>query len=213
VSTTRHKSRIHPFAAVVVIGSSGALQAFQAILAVLPGTFPAAVVFDLHRGETYGAAEEVLSRRGRLPVTLATKGMPVDAANLYLAPHDRQLIVTEQERFDLLGPGEGPGHRFADTLLVSAAQAFGPALIAVVLSGRLGGGAKGVREVMRQGGRVIVQDPETAIAPSMPNAALATGCVDFALAPDSLGHALVALCAAPGAAELFRVRLNAGVSS
>lgn len=40
----------------------------------------------------------------------------------------------------------------------------------------------------------------------MPNAALATGSVDFALPPDSIGKALVAFCAASGAAELFRVR-------
>jgi chemotaxis response regulator CheB len=47
----------------------------------------------------------------------------------------------------------------------------------------------------------------------MPRAALATGAVDFALPPEMLGQALVALCAATGAADLFRVRLNAGVRS
>jgi hypothetical protein len=47
----------------------------------------------------------------------------------------------------------------------------------------------------------------------MPNAALATGCVDFALGPESLGPALLALCAATGAAELFRVRVNPSVIS
>ncbi len=36
---------------------------------------------------------------------------------------------------------------------------------------------------MRLGGRVLVQDPATAEAPGMPNAALATGCVDFVLRP------------------------------
>jgi two-component system chemotaxis response regulator CheB len=46
----------------------------------------------------------------------------------------------------------------------------------------------------------------------MPNAALATGCVDFVLDPASLGHALLALCAAPGAADLLRVRLNPAVT-
>jgi chemotaxis response regulator CheB len=47
----------------------------------------------------------------------------------------------------------------------------------------------------------------------MPNAALATGCVDYALPAERLGHALLALCAATGGAELFRIRINAGVSS
>jgi two-component system chemotaxis response regulator CheB len=105
------------------------------------------------------------------------------------------------------------GHRFADPLLASAARVLGSRLIAIVLSGRLEGGAHGVREVKHRGGRVIVQDPESAVAGAMPKAALATGCVDFALTPDRIGDALVALCAAPGAAELFRVRLNAAVAS
>jgi two-component system, chemotaxis family, protein-glutamate methylesterase/glutaminase len=110
-------------------------------------------------------------------------------------------------------PGAGVGHRFADELLASAARALAPRLIAVVLSGRLDGGARGVREVKRHGGRVIVEDAGSAAAPAMPTAALATGCVDFALSPERLGDALIALCAAAGAAELFRVRMNAGVTS
>lgn len=58
----------------------------------------------------------------------------------------------------------------------------------------------------------MVQDPQSADAPSMPNAALATGCVDFVLPPEGLAHAIVAMCAVAGASELFRVRLNAAVS-
>jgi chemotaxis response regulator CheB len=47
----------------------------------------------------------------------------------------------------------------------------------------------------------LVQDPATADAPSMPNAALATGGVDSTLPPDSIGKALVAFCGTSGAAE------------
>jgi two-component system chemotaxis response regulator CheB len=195
-----------------VVGSQGALDSFQVLLDALRGDFPAAVVFDLHRRESYGILEGLLRRRGMLAVSTAREGLRLEPGIVYVAPHDRQLVITAERRFGLLGSGDGPGHRFADELLVSAAAAFGPALIAVVLSGRLERGARGVREVKRQGGRVLVQDPETAVAAAMPNAALATGCVDFALESRSLGHALLALCAAPGAAELFRVRLNAAVT-
>jgi two-component system chemotaxis response regulator CheB len=212
VSTTRHRTESHPFEVVVVIGSQGALDSFQILLGALPADFPAAVVFDLHRGKSYGVLEELLRRRGSLPVIPASDGLGLAPSVVYVAPCDRQLVITGERRLGLLGAGEGPGHRFADELLVSAAAAFGPAVIAVVLSGRLEGGARGVREVKRQGGRVLVQDPETAVRRAMPSAALATGCVDFALDPLSLGHALLALCAAPGAAELFRVRLNTAVT-
>jgi two-component system chemotaxis response regulator CheB len=143
----------------------------------------------------------------------AAEGLALEPSTVYIAPHDRQLTLSEERLMHLSPPPDGRGHRFADPLLTSTARALGPGVIAVVLSGRLNGGAEGVRQVKRQGGRVLVEDPRTALAPSMPNAALATGCVDFALGPETLGDALIAMCAAVGAAELFRVRLNAAVAS
>lgn len=212
MSATRQSSGDRPFDVVVVVGSQGALETFQVVLAQLPVGFPAAVIFDLHRGQSYGILERVLARSGALPVTDAREGAQLDAGTVYLAPHDRQLVVTAERRLAMLPAGVGVGHRFADEVLRSAAAAFGPAVIATVLSGRLDGGSRGIREVKRRGGRVLVQDPRTAAAAGMPAAALATGCVDFMLEPASIGHALLSLCAVPGAAELFRVRLNAAVS-
>jgi two-component system chemotaxis response regulator CheB len=212
VSTTRQTKDGHPFEVVVVVGSLGALASVQVVLGTLPAGFPAAVVVDLHRAQRSSTLEELLRRRCGLAVTTAREGQRLEPGTVYVAPHDRQLVITGEQVFGVLGQGEGPGHRFADELLISAAAAYGPGAIAVVLSGRLDGGARGVREVSRQTGRVLVQNPDSAPAAGMPNAALATGCVDFALDAQSLGHALVALCAAPGGAELFRVRLNSSVT-
>jgi two-component system, chemotaxis family, protein-glutamate methylesterase/glutaminase len=213
MSTTRHCDRVGPFDAVVVVGSQGALDSFRVMVRSLPKGFPAAILFDLHRADSHGITEQLLRRRCALPVQLAEDGLELVPGRLFLAPHDQQLVIRDDLTMGLRGPGAGVGHRFADELLASAARALGPRLIAVVLSGRLDGGARGVREVKRHGGRVIVEDAGSAAAPAMPTAALATGCVDFALSPERLGDALIALCAAAGAAELFRVRMNAGVTS
>jgi two-component system, chemotaxis family, protein-glutamate methylesterase/glutaminase len=211
VSAARHIARA-PFDAVVIVGSQGALRAFQSIVEHLPVGFPAAVVFDLHRAEGCHATERLVARHTMLPVRPAAEGDALENATVYVAPSDRQLVVRDDGKLSVLdGSDAGRGVWLADAMLSSAALAYGPRLIAVVLSGRLSGGAAGIEVVNRYGGRVLVQDPATAAAPSMPNAALATGCVDFAMAPDSIGKALVAFCAATGAAELFRVRLNAGV--
>jgi two-component system chemotaxis response regulator CheB len=213
MSGTRHSDASCPFGAVVVVGSQGALESFSVMLSCIPADFPAAVVFDLHRSERLGLTERVLGRRCSLPVRPAEEGLALDPAQVYLAPQDRQLLLGKAGRMSVLPATDRLGHPFADALLASAARVLGRRLIGVVLSGRLAGGARGVREVKRYGGRVIVEDPQTAVAPSMPNAALATGCVDFALPPERLGHALLVLCVATGAAELFRVRLNPGVAS
>jgi two-component system chemotaxis response regulator CheB len=197
----------------VVVGSQGALDSFKEMLGPLTPRFPASVIFDLHRSGRYDVIEQVLERRTGLHVEVAREGTAPRPGQIYVAPADRQLVISGERRFGLLEPSDGVGHRFADLLLKSAAEAFGPRLIAVVLSGRLNGGANGVRHVKRRGGRVLVEHPDSAVAASMPNAALATGCVDFGLRPDRIGQVLIALCAAIGAADLFRVRVNAAIAS
>jgi two-component system chemotaxis response regulator CheB len=105
-----------------------------------------------------------------------------------------------------LTPADSPEHlRGGDTLLTSLATAAGPRAIAVVLTGMLRDGALGVRAVKRHGGRVLVQDPATARAASMPASAIATGCVDFVLPLERISTALTALAMAPGGADLFTV--------
>jgi chemotaxis response regulator CheB len=132
---------------------------------------------------------------------------------VHLAPHDRSLMVNELGFVECAGSdGDRRWHRFTDRLISGAAETFGPRLIAIVLSGALNAGAVGIRAVKQHGGRVLVQDPASAVASSMPLAALGTGCADFALPPESLGDALVALCAAPGGAELFRVERKTDAS-
>jgi two-component system, chemotaxis family, protein-glutamate methylesterase/glutaminase len=211
VSATRHSAEC-PFDAVVIVGSLGARLAFEEAANRLPADFPAPVILGLHRNDNHGLTEQLLAKRIRLPVRMAGDGMVTEMGTVYLTPWDRGLGFDSERRFSVADvEHHGRRHLFADTLLQSAAATFGPRLIAVVLSGRLSGGAAGIVDVKRGGGRVLVQDPATADASSMPNAALATGCVDFALEPAMLGHALSAFCSAPGAAELFRVRMNAGV--
>lgn len=195
----------------MVVGSQGARQSFERVLVALPASFHASVIFDLHRAQADGFLERQLARRSPLEVRPAADGFRLEPATLYVAPQDRQLTLDDRLMMRFSPLPEATGHRSADPLLASAAQALGPRLIAVVLSGRLHGGAAGVREVKCHGGRVLVEEPSGAAMPSMPNAALATGSVDFALEPQKLGEALTALCASAGAAELFRVRLNVAV--
>ena len=102
--------------------------------------------------------------------------------------------------------GEAFQERPGDAVLAGAAQAVGAGLIAVVLTGMLRDGADGVRAVKRRGGRVLVQDPETAQASGMPLSAIATGCIDFVLPVPHIAPALVALTVAPGAGDLLAVR-------
>ncbi len=63
-------------------------------------------------------------------------------------------------------------------LFESAAETFGEALIGVVLTGANADGALGLKAVKRHGGLAVVQNPATAEASRMPQAALDATSVD-----------------------------------
>jgi two-component system chemotaxis response regulator CheB len=84
----------------------------------------------------------------------------------------------------------------ADLLFESAAACCHERTLGVVVSGSGSDGNMGVRAIRAVGGVVLVQDPATAEFPGMPEAALATGCVDYVLPLAELGPALRRLVAA-----------------
>ncbi len=96
-------------------------------------------------------------------------GLP---GRVYLGPPDYHLLA-EPENFSLSTDDPVQYARpSVDLLFESAADSFGPAVIAVVLSGANRDGARGAARVREKGGRVVVQDPATAESPVMPLAAL-----------------------------------------
>ncbi len=84
----------------------------------------------------------------------------------------------------------------ADLLFESVAGSFGPRAIACVLTGSGTDGAMGVRAVKSRGGTVIAQDPAEAEFSGMPEAAVATGAVDFVLGLDEIAPVLTGLASA-----------------
>jgi two-component system chemotaxis response regulator CheB len=66
--------------------------------------------------------------------------------------------------------------------------------VAVVLSGTLKDGAAGVCKVKRAGGITIAEEPEHAEFKSMPQAAIATGCIDFIVPLEKIGATVQKLC-------------------
>ena len=95
------------------------------------------------------------------------------------------------------------GHRPAiDPLFHSAALAFGPRSIGVILSGMLDDGTVGVVELKRAGGVAIVQDPSETPWPSMPESALAHVDADYTVSARQIGELLETLVASAAAPSL-----------
>ena len=168
------QGRSRRFAAVVIGGSAGGISAVTAIVSALPASLPLPVVVVLHQspGEPLGWVE-YLGRHARLPVVEAEDKMPLTPGTVHCAPAgyhllletDGTLALSVDEKVNFSRPS-------IDLLFASAADAFGPALIGIVLTGANGDGARGLAEIAAGGGLAMVQSPRTAEWPAMPEAAL-----------------------------------------
>lgn len=159
---------------VILIGTSaGGVQALSAVAAGLPPDFPAAVFVVLHIAP-YGrsAMPAILSRAGALPAKHAEDGEPVEPGRVYVAPADHHLMLEPGLVRLSRAPTENGQRPSVDVLFRSAAQAYGPRCVGVVLTGNLDDGTAGLAVVKRYGGVAVVQDPDEADYPSMPRSAL-----------------------------------------
>lgn len=174
--------------AVVVMGASaGGVEALKRIVANLPGDLPAAVCIVLHIPSTQPSRlREVLSPVSRLPVLSADDGMPLQAGRIVVARPDRHLMVDRGRLRVTRGPKESRMRPAVDVLFRSAAAAYGPQVIGVVLSGGLDDGTAGLWAIKDRGGVALVQDPATADFPSMPESARAQVDVDAAVPLDRI---------------------------
>jgi two-component system, chemotaxis family, protein-glutamate methylesterase/glutaminase len=189
-----HAEQVHPaadppYGIVAIAASAGGITALTRVLGDLPVGFPVPVLVVQHldrRHQTIIA--EVLGRRVKLPVRLAREGDLAAPGTIYIAPPDRHLLVSAEGTLTLSSSELVHFVRpSADLLFESVAGSYGPKAIACVLTGSGSDGAMGVSAIKSRGGTVIAEDPDLAEFKGMPEAAVASGAVDFVLPLDEIG--------------------------
>lgn len=160
--------------AVAIGASAGAVQALTQVLPALPEDYavPVLVVVHVPSGRSNMLVPH-FQAKCRMKVREAEDKEPICAGSIYFAPPDYHLLV-ESDRTISLSVDEPVHHSrpSIDVLFESAADAFGAALLGVVLTGANQDGAAGLKAIVDAGGQALIEDPADAYASAMPRAAL-----------------------------------------
>lgn len=180
------------FSAMVMGVSAGGVAALQMILPHLATDLPVPVMIVQHmRSDGDDFLARHLNRSCPIPVKEAEDKEIPEAGVVYLAPADYHLLVEPDRSFALsVGDRVHFSRPSVDVLFETAAEVYLDGLIGVILTGANADGAHGLGLIKQMGGVTVVQDPDTAKAREMPQAALETVAVDFVIPLETMGKFL-----------------------
>ncbi|QJW98026.1 protein-glutamate methylesterase/protein-glutamine glutaminase [Frigoriglobus tundricola] len=182
---------------VVVIGvSTGGPNALAHVLPELPADFPVPVLIVQHMPPVFtNLLAERLGKASRIPIKEAAGGERLAPRRGWLAPGGYHLEIApappgwalrlQQEAV------ENSCRPAADVLFRSAATAFGPGALGVVMTGMGQDGLKGCEAIRAGGGQVIVQDEDTSVVWGMPGSIVRAGLADNVVPLDQLAGEIV----------------------
>lgn len=169
------------FSAVCLAASTGGPNAMIEIFRGLADPSPAVYLVVLHAPAWMTEALALrLSSLTPMPVKLAQQGYRLRPGEIILGVSGWHLTIEPRTRAIRLLDSEPENHArpAADLLFRSASLAFGSRTLGVVLTGIGCDGAAGAQHIAAVGGQVLVQEPSTAVAGSMPQCVLDLGIAD-----------------------------------
>lgn len=173
---------------VIIGGSAGSLNALMQILPELSALNSFALVIVLHRrGTDDMTLEELIKIKTEVPVKIIEDKEPLVPGFLYVAPSNYHLLFEKEETMSLdTSEKVNYSRPSIDVTFESAAEIYGDSLIGILLSGSNADGTEGLKTIQKAGGIIIVQDPDSADMPFMPNNAILNTTPDFILNTDEI---------------------------
>jgi two-component system, chemotaxis family, CheB/CheR fusion protein len=168
---------------VVGIGASaGGIQALLSFFSEVPAGSGMSFVVVMHLSPTHEShAAAILQRVTAMPVVEVTEALDILPDHVYVIPPARGLWMKDG-RLRLRPAPRVEGRNVAiDQFFRVLAQVHRHHAVAIVLSGTGTDGAVGLARIKELGGVTLAQWPGDAQQPGMPQAAIATGMVDFVL--------------------------------
>jgi len=178
---------------IIVVGASaGGVETLQQLVSKLPPDLQASIFVVLHMSPFADTQlPEILNRAGKLPVVQARNNETFEPGHIYVAPPDRHLLLSKDGKTIVEpGPRENFNRPAIDPLFRSAARNYSTRVIGIVLTGLLDDGASGLVEIQKAGGITMVQNPEEALHPQMPENAINVVEADYILPVAKIAQSL-----------------------
>lgn len=194
---------IRPIEVVVIGSSTGGPNALTTILEMLPENFPTPVLIVQHLPENFTTfLAKRLDSACPLSVREAKDGTFIEPGTVWIAPGNLHLETRSTARGVELSTNSGPlvnsCRPAADVLFHTVAECYGPAVLAVVLTGMGQDGLAGCRAISAAGGQVIAQDRNTSVVWGMPGQVTEAGLAEAVLPVDEIGPEIVRRVMDPG---------------
>ncbi len=166
---------------IIVIGSStGGPEALRDVFASLSGNLGVPIVITQHMPPTFTTLLAArLKESGAWDCREGIHGEELKPGLALVAPGGKHMLVKKLNNKYLIEINEDPPENYCrpavDPLFRSVSQAFGGAVLAVVLTGMGNDGTKGGQDIINAGGTLIAQDEETSIVWGMPGSVANAG--------------------------------------
>ncbi len=184
-------STANDFPVVCVGGSAGGLDAYTRLLRNLPADMGVAIVIVNHLRVVTTQLDGILSYYTSMPVELITDELVIRPNRVFIIPAQHDLHVLDGE-FRLKPISKPRGWPNVITVFLrSLTEHWDGKIIAVIVSGYDGDGAEALLGIKEVGGITIAQKPDTALLPDMPASAIASGWIDYVLAPEEIAAKIV----------------------
>ncbi len=184
-----------PIRLVAIGASTGGPPVVAQILKALPGDLRAPMLLVQHISPGFVAGLAGWLRQAtRHPVKVAEHDEQARPGTVYVAGDGAQLGITGQGRIVLAPAAQQEGFcPSVSHLFESAADAYGPAALGVLLTGMGQDGAAGLRRLRDAGGLTVAQDEATSVVFGMPQAAIRLGAAEQVLAPAGIARLIASL--------------------
>lgn len=186
-----------PWKYVVVLGASmGGPLAVKEFLDELPSDLPIAILLAQHFNQNMiHSLPRVLNRHNQWRCDVVTNTQQLMAGRCLIMPIDNSVICDSNGRVIIQKQAwQSMYQPSISQLMLNCSEAFGNAVIHIIMSGMGDDGSDVAERVKKNGSTLWVQIPETCTCPSQPQSMIDTGLADYIATPKEFAQALATLC-------------------